>query len=469
MSIIGCKVWHENFGEGMIDNYEDGVISVEFILKTGDKKISRFLFPEAFVNNFLVPIDDKSRQNIKLMMDELKCSFCGKMNLHTESIDGKRICSECKKANTFICSMCNNVHHKTNKVQIRVSDDSYQKTTICVDCAETKSFECDSCGSRFTNIYRATNTVNNKIWCKKCYRQSVELCSFCGEPYISEEGENFYRYSGDINVCPSCIPNNTFKCESCGGICLMESLVNSKFVPKSKFICDSCVSTCSVCGEAINEGDINEAFNKYYCPDCWRNMVKCSICGDEFVPESNNQVLCPDCIDMEAYVARIENKDFINCKYREMSCYRLEYMDRCRLFTRLYESCKELEGRVFGDRNDEPFHLLVMRLLGYRVVITYLPQNIVGNVKYSRNLTLTKFRSSDGRLSVHNAISKWDDLSSHYVQTVAGKMKILNYPVLIRVQTEYDKVYGKNWNGPYDYIEIGNYGDTTDFYIIGLL
>ena len=28
---------------------------------------------------------------------------------------------------------------------------------------------------------------------------------------------------------------------------------------------------------------------------------------------------------------------------------------------------------------------------------------------------------------------------------------------------------GKQWNGPYDYIEIGNYGDTKSFYIIGEL
>ena len=31
------------------------------------------------------------------------------------------------------------------------------------------------------------------------------------------------------------------------------------------------------------------------------------------------------------------------------------------------------------------------------------------------------------------------------------------------------KIYGKEWNGPYHYTEIGNYGDTTNFYIIGLL
>lgn len=41
---------------------------------------------------------------------------------------------------------------------------------------------------------------------------------------------------------------------------------------------------------------------------------------------------------------------------------------------------------------------------------------------------------------------------------------------ILRVQTDYDKNYGKEWCGPGDYIESGNnYGDTTDFYIIGVI
>ena len=68
---------------------------------------------------------------------------------------------------------------------------------------------------------------------------------------------------------------------------------------------------------------------------------------------------------------------------------------------------------------------------------------------------------------VYENIKKWMPTSTKTISTSAGEMTILNYPVLLRVQTEYDKIYGKEWNGPDDYIEIGNYGDTTNFFIIG--
>ena len=82
---------------------------------------------------------------------------------------------------------------------------------------------------------------------------------------------------------------------------------------------------------------------------------------------------------------------------------------------------------------------------------------------------MTELRSQKGRFRVHAAISQWLEESDHTLSIHEGEVQLLHYPVLIRAQTKYDKVYGKEWNGPDDYIEIGNYGDTTDFYIIGVL
>ena len=82
---------------------------------------------------------------------------------------------------------------------------------------------------------------------------------------------------------------------------------------------------------------------------------------------------------------------------------------------------------------------------------------------------MTEFRSRKGKLQVYDAIKRWEPTSTSKIDSAAGKMHIINYPILLRVQTEYDKIYGKEWNGPDDYIEIGNYGDTTNFYIIGII
>ena len=152
-----------------------------------------------------------------------------------------------------------------------------------------------------------------------------------------------------------------------------------------------------------------------------------------------------------------------------MSCYMLENINRCDLFTKLYENCEELSEHKFRNTGESPYHFIVMRIINYNVVITYLPSNVIGKVKHSLNITMTKFRSRKGRLDVHCTINNWDETSEDFLMTSAGKMKILNYPILLRVQTEWDKIYGKEWNGPDDYTEIGNYGDTTKFYIIGFL
>ena len=82
---------------------------------------------------------------------------------------------------------------------------------------------------------------------------------------------------------------------------------------------------------------------------------------------------------------------------------------------------------------------------------------------------MTEFRTNKGSRSVRVAIDAWKELSTKYMETSAGRMRILNYPVKLRVQTNYDKNYGKMWNGPYDYVEIGNYGDTTPLWIVGLI
>ena len=59
--------------------------------------------------------------------------------------------------------------------------------------------------------------------------------------------------------------------------------------------------------------------------------------------------------------------------------------------------------------------------------------------------------------------------AEYFVNTPEGDMAILNNPIKLRVQTDMDRNYGKCWDGQNSYTLIGNYGDTTEFYIIGIL
>ncbi|MBR5513407.1 MAG: hypothetical protein IKV85_05415 [Ruminococcus sp.] len=469
MNIIGTCVIHKKFGNGTIASYDNGIINVQFHNKT-----VRFQFPEAFFSGFLMPIDSKAESNINTCIEELKCDVCGSLHTATELIDEKRYCPKCKKKETTPCGLCGNLHEKLKLKSITNQEHLYQTISICQECAEDKSFVCEKCGKRYLKENSFMKELDNELLCKKCFDKVAKECHYCGNAFHIEEGNSLYYHGDYIDICQQCIPTQTFTCSVCNDLKLNKLLVNSKYIPATKQICSDCVYVCSNCGEEVEEHQLHmyygSTYGKGYCDSCWNEMsTVCRYCDNIFIPESFEQISCPDCIEMQAYINRLKELDFITRSYKEMSCYMLENINRCDLFTKLYENCEELSGHKFRNTGESPYHFIVMRIINYNVVITYLPSNVIGKVKHSLNITMTKFRSRKGRLDVHCTINNWDKTSEDFLMTSAGKMKILNYPILLRVQTEWDKIYGKEWNGPYDYTEIGNYGDTTKFYIIGLL
>lgn len=470
VSIVGANVKHKTFGNGTIIGQKDSFISVQFSSLNNAKKIASFQFPDVFSNNFLTPADDESASIINRFMQERKCNFCEKLHSQTELIDGKWYCPYCKRKYTMPCSLCGSSHIQS---ELEFVYNPSQRIPLCKTCSEKYSFVCERCGIRYLSKDNVIPKLDGKLLCANCFDEAASTCHFCGSTFYLDDGKEFYlnNYENYISVCPQCIPFHTFTCSVCGHQQLNEMRVNSKYIPASKRICQKCVLKCSKCGEELSKNQAHFSFEKTFCPTCWQNYKSiCPYCKTEFIPESPRSTICPDCANAETYVARLKQVDFQNRAYKRIKYYSLETMDRCELFTQLYVHCEELEGHKFNTKSCEsPYHFLVIKMLGHNLVVTYLQPNIIGTVKYLQNITMTEFRSKKGRHAVHNAVYTWATVSNHFMETSAGKMKILNYPILLRVQTSYDKVYGKEWRGPYDYIEIGNYGNTTSFYIIGLL
>lgn len=471
MSIVGCTVVHANWGCGTIVSLNDGVITVRFFHTLQGEKSIRFQFPTAFIQGFLVGADDTSTKRILTALSERKCSICECDALSTELIDGNRYCPSCKKQHTTLCAYCGEYHNKESFIYIRNRPSSYVRTPICPNCISSHTFTCDRCHEQHFITHRASKDFNGRTLCTSCFDSVAKICHFCNSAFDLDKGTSIYRYEGTVHVCPDCKEVETFICSECGDRRLNSNLVDSKYVPADRKVCRSCVESCVICNTSIDTAHTTKAFGKRYCPDCWRKMsVECSCCGDDFVPENTSNQLCPDCIEMEAYISRYEQIHYLSLDYKNISYYYLEQIDRCDLFTNLYRHCSDAIGRYgLAQNTDDPFYFLVMDLYPYKLVISYLSKSVIGKVRYSENVTMTQFRTRKGRMEVRDAIANWADKSTHFLDTTAGKMKMLNYPILLRVQTDFDKHYGKLWNGPDDYIEIGNYGDTTDFYIIGLL
>jgi len=470
MSLVGHKVRHRSWGEGIVESHAETFMSVRFMSTDEGEITKKFIFPDALVRGFLVGVDAESVAAIEKTIGDLKCSACGAQNVRTIEVDGERLCPSCKNKYALSCAKCGSPHYKNVMVSVYESLKTYDRKQICPDCAEKHSFVCEKCGSRYFNQNRGPVILSARDLCLTCSEELSKRCSYCNQIFERDKGSSFYRSQGSIYVCPSCKRDRVFTCSRCGYPELKTELVDTKYVPASEHVCSSCISHCTACGEAIVAVRERSAFDDWFCPDCWENKLEnCSCCGTEFLPKEDGQELCPDCVEMEAYISRLQKVDYLADTGKELRYYQLEYLDRCELFTRLYEHCGRKLGGFYPPATDEPFHYLVLNLTRYKVVVTFLSSAVTGKVRHSKEVTMTEFRTNKGSRSVRVAIDAWKELSTKYMETSAGRMRILNYPVKLRVQTNYDKNYGKMWNGPYDYVEIGNYGDTTPFWIVGLI
>lgn len=468
MSIIGCIVYNKRYGKGCIEKCENNIITVKFNDQNCGEFTINFIFPGAFSNGFLIAYDEKIPQYIKQIEIEQTCTSCGRNNLPTKLIDGNRFCTTCEKQKTSHCIFCGEVHDRRFFTLINTKGPPYM-VSMCRNCVPRHTFICDECGNQYTEENRFPCSGGKNL-CTSCYQMLVEECAYCGKQHLREECEIFFRNEEAILVCPDCRKLYTFTCSKCGHEELIESLVDSKYIPATKRVCKECACVCSSCGEATEWKSVVRSFGRHYCTRCWETKKRgCPICNELFIPDGETQSVCFDCVDSEIYIRSLEQMDFSFRKAKLMSAYDLESVNRCYLFTCLLDNCRFLENGMPPKSDCEYFHYLIIHFLGYDAVVTYIPRSIMLNVGCSANVTMTEFRSSRGKQKVRNAISHWLSRSDHKILLPEGHMLVLNYPVLLRVQTEYDKNYGKEWNGPGDYIEIGNYGDTTNFYFIGVL
>lgn len=470
-NLIGINVRHKKWGKGVIKHCDDDVVVVHFPNTLDGEKDIKLAFPGAFQQGFLSVEDALDILKVEKNIEECGCTFCGKNNVPTEKISDFRVCKKCKNEKFDKCDICGEYafNHTFDWIY------SYQRTRYniekkaCPTCQETKTFICGDCGYRLANSEKTDMLYNGKSICVNCFKNYVKACHSCNHHFYIDNNSRFYDYDSHKNVyiCSDCKGTQTFICDYCNAERLIGSKVNSKYVPTNKNMCKECACTCSVCGERMPSTNMEIFLNKCYCTDCWnQRKEECPICGDEYIPQANKPLLCPDCISMQDYETRISAMDFTNYSFKEMSYYQLDYYDRCALFTTLYENCSRFHST---HKNDEyNYKFLAINLLGYRVIVTYLSNEIVKDARCSLDVTMTEFRTRKGLFSVYAKIEAWLPTSNKTLKTSDGDYTILNYPIKLRVQTSYDKVYGKEWNGPNDYFEIGNYGDTTDFRIVAV-
>lgn len=166
------------------------------------------------------------------------------------------------------------------------------------------------------------------------------------------------------------------------------------------------------------------------------------------------------------YIEWLKGLPLYNAECDYVSSY--SYSERREgLFQKNYCRCYNLSSDMSNENRTVSF--IKIGLMGCTVLAMHLPEKVMKSIECSYTLTMTELKKSMSRMVLYSRMEEWVENAQHFVETSVGPMAILANPIRLRVQTEKDRHYGKCWDRNGNCTLIGNYGDTTNFYIIGVL
>jgi len=286
---------------------------------------------------------------------------------------------------------------------------------------------------------------------------SDKVCEKCG---LKVDGRSKkYR---ETSLCEKCFNERFFVCDSCGEIMYKEDRCLSRIVPKSKKWCVDCVESCKLCGKKFKRTDLLLYKGKYLCKNCKDNRIKqCPNCGREFGQKRINSKYCEACRFQIIHKKNLRNIEFDQIRYLEFGFAHLLDSSTRKLMSRLNNTCE-----------DDPFDILFVPYYEGQfpqLVIVHESSNLFDKKSLSKvidSCTMTEFKKGTLFFDlIHNeypifAKIKWNKkLNIHFWK----------FPLHLRAQTYGDMDYRKEYCYGDLVYEGNNYGDTSDFYIIGVL
>lgn len=312
-----------------------------------------------------------------------------------------------------------------------------------------KNSTCCLCGKVVQNIKKH----KDQLLCFDCF-SNAERCCECGR----KVHENSLSYE-EAQMCSVCFDKFYFKCDVCNEYYSNWYESKSNIIPQEQRWCTNCITTCEVCEEEFKKEDLIKFDHYYYlCSNCVKtHLKKCQKCRQQFIANEQNQKFCKDCNDVISFEEFLSTVDLSDYYYVSYSFY-----DFC------HSKTVELMSRLNGSCNEDPFDILFLsNSIGEKLVLVDEYSKLYGRKaikKYYDSCTLTEFKKSNLFYKLtrekFNIIStiKWSD---------DEVIDVWSEPVWIRAQTYADMDYRKEWIGGDLVYEGNNYGDASDFYIIG--
>ena len=357
--------------------------------------------------------------------DSTSCWFLYPSIFHSAKLQAKDSLAESvvlRDIKSHICDHCNQFYDEiTNSGVLH----------LCNECSK-KYIECKSCKKRF---FCENDSLTNPL-CDKCHKKRYFVCSVCGKEYLNASKLKSPYVKDRDNICLSCAEDKYYRCKKCGVAC------EEKYVHLVHFAADMYNGLCPRCEE------------KY--------LGKCTKCGKEFILQKTNlkEQFCSSCSRTLKYHRYLDSLDISKYKCESITLNELKKM-RTRLLMSRLKHCMFSFPEHFN-HNVEHFDCLIIKDYDTDYLVIYnLPDEFKGISRAGYTMTELKKEGWSILLEINK--------SPIYYSAFNDKISFLDVPIDIYAQTFDDMNYGNIWHGD-DLVEEGNqYGDTSTFYLIGII
>lgn len=423
---IGELVCHKTFGHGRITEVceqpnHSAVLMVQFFDVPG---IKGFKVPDAFITTKYISTSSELVTEWLSTYTAFHCAICERQRDTLQEIDGEHICSECIERLPR-CWECG-THMRRNRIGLAINEVFLMKY-ICTDCATKDYRQCNQCGNMHS-ISRRKNRfprISDEVMlCENCIESKTIICDCCEENIFEKDATLVEGHP----LCNVCYTKKSYICKTCG-----QYIFGNMCYPFLE-------GFCNVCGPT--------SVYEQYAAERIKHMGECvrkafhsfQKCASTPLMTRLHKSYHSQYTNAKAFLSEIENsnKDFL---------YQMQL-----------EHVQRLEKAP-------PYDTLLIDLWNLTlIVVSDLPQQISNY--YEGVITATNFKQSSNYtwMSVHATRKKMKvSLSDGRIAYIWDK------PYRFRAVTEFNKDFGMEFHGRYEVVQKDQYGDTSDFYIIGAI
>lgn len=309
--------------------------------------------------------------------------------------------------------------------------------------------------------------LNSKKLCEECER-NLFPCEECGEMV-----DRRYISDSEYALCQKCFDRTYYKCSVCQGTYEKRSMPSLNNPDKTEEIwCADCAAEkgfhlCSGCDKIYPDEKIVSLDYSSFCPTCLIEQTHiCENCGSRYILGSwdTDEHFCFTCYRRKTYMETLLAMDFSALRVERITPYRLARIQTVPLMTMLCTPYGQKDKK--GNIKESCDVILIDTYNKALVLVSGTFPLVKMSAKSYNEATMTEFKRQNLSYSL---LEEKHDLLLTLPWSNELLFDVWQNPFLLKAGTYYDRDYRKEWYGDNLVYEGNNYGDTTEFFIVGVL